>query len=67
MTGTRPAAAGCRQCGGRPATALETIAASRHDNSLIAGQQAAHHGDGAHVHADRDGDMHVVRPIGATQ
>jgi hypothetical protein len=43
---------------------LETVSASRHDNTRIAAHLAAELGDGAHTHAARDGDMHVVRPIG---
>ncbi|MER7108824.1 hypothetical protein [Streptomyces sp. NPDC000229] len=54
----------CRQCAGRPAALLQTVSASRHDNARIADHLAAGLGDGAHTHADRDGDMHVVRPIG---
>lgn len=61
----RPNVTACRQCAGRPATVLQTVSASRHDNTRIADHLAAELGDGAHTHADRDGDMHVVRPIGA--
>jgi hypothetical protein len=57
-----PAVTACRQCAGRPAVVLETISASRHDNTLIADQRADELGNGAHT--DRNGDMRVVRPIG---
>ena len=60
----RPAVTG-RRCAGRPAVLLETVSVSRHDNSLIADRRTAELRDDAHTHADRDGDMHVVRPIGA--
>lgn len=62
----RPAVTACRQCAGLPAVVLETPSASRHDNTLIADQCAGEFGNGAHTHADRNGDMRVVRPIGAT-
>jgi hypothetical protein len=58
----RTAVTSCRRCADRPATALETVSAGRHDNTLIADQSA---GD-AHTHADRNGDVHVVRPRGGT-
>lgn len=62
----RPSVTACRQCAGRPAAVLQTVSASRHDNTRIADHRAAELGDGAQTHADRDGDMHVVRPIGTT-
>lgn len=65
-TPPRTAVTSCRRCAGRPATVLETISASRHDNTLIADQRASELGSDAHTHANRNGDMHVVRPSGAT-
>lgn len=62
----RTAVTSCRRCAGRPATVLETVSASRHDNTLIADQRVGELGGDAHTHADRNGDMHVVRPSGAT-
>lgn len=49
----RPNVSACRQCAGRPATVLQTISASRHDNTRIADHLAAELGDGAHTHAAR--------------
>ncbi|MDQ0847731.1 hypothetical protein [Streptomyces sp. V1I6] len=60
----RPSVTACRQCAGRPAAVLETVSASRHDNTRIADHLAAELGNGAHTHAAPDGDMYVVRPIG---
>ncbi|NUK54941.1 hypothetical protein HRW14_32765 [Streptomyces lunaelactis] len=56
----------CSSCAGRPAAVLESVSASNLNGSRIADQRADELGDGAHTHADRNGDMHVVRPIGAT-
>ncbi|OEJ21584.1 hypothetical protein AS594_39315 [Streptomyces agglomeratus] len=56
----------CRLCTGRPATILESVSVSRLDNNRIADQRASELGDGAHTHADVSGDMHTVRPTGAT-
>jgi hypothetical protein len=62
----RTAVTSCRRCADRPATALETVSAGRHDNTLIADQSAGELGGDAHTHTDRNGDMHVVRPSGGT-
>lgn len=62
----RTGLAACSSCAGRLAAVLETVSASNLNGSRIADQRAGELGDGAHTHADRNGDMHVVRPIGTT-
>ncbi|MFJ2007939.1 hypothetical protein [Streptomyces chartreusis] len=56
-------AAGCRQCAGRDAEILEVISGGRLNNDKIAAHLARELGAGAHTHAARNTDMHVVRAL----
>lgn len=56
-------AANCRECAGRRAEILEVVSGSRLDNDRIADWRVGELGNGAHTHAARNADIHVVRAL----